>query len=198
MTPAPDTLKLAVGESHVIALQYADGKPCKSRFSGDQIMFSLVDGRKLFVDPYVDERIKALRVGPGQPFEIEKRESFAGNRRTVEVVVRAARRGAGATSEVAAPGPLRGNGSTSHSQPTAPQPVTWADLDAPAKPSPPPLPVNGAGETAGDVLKRAYCEAVDIALYTVECARQKGILVTPLFEDVRAIAFSISGLGGRR
>lgn len=188
---AMETLKLNVGESHVIALQYAEGKPCQSRYSGDQVMYSLSDGRKLFVDPYVAERIKALRVGPGDEFAIAKKESFAGNRRTVEVVVNPLKR-TGAFGH--APVDTIGNDRPSHPTPAPPAPQA-------APPAPPPqAPVNGAGETTADIMARCYCNAVDIALATIACAEKKGLRLTAQFEDVRAMgtALLISETGGRR
>jgi hypothetical protein len=170
-TAAPETLRLQINQPEVIALSQPYGKPCQSRFSGDQLMFTLTDGRKLFVDPYVQDRIKTLGVAPGTPFEIEKQERQQGNRRIVEVVVR----------EVGLPS-------------TAPPAAMAAGRCTPL-PSP---PVNGAGDTAAGILAAAYPEAVRIALAGVEAARQAGLHISPTFEDVRAIAFSISGLGGRR
>jgi hypothetical protein len=196
MTPAPDTLKLAVGESHVIALQYAEGKPCTSRFSGAQIMYSLVDGRKLFVDEYVATRIRALGVGPGDEFSISKQESFAGNRRTVEVVVRPLRR-AGASGAAPATNHVAGNG-FSQSQATVASvqcPVASADASGTGH-----SPVSGAGETHAAIMARCYCSAVDIALATIACAEKKGLRLSAQFEDVRAMgtALLIAETGGRR
>lgn len=193
MNPAPEILKLKAGEPHTIALKYADGKPCQSRFSGDQLLFTLTDGRQLYVEPYVGDRFRAARVQPGVDFQIEKVESFQGTRRTVEIEVRPLRSGALAGLNASAPVTTPPVAETYRTpQPTTP-PV--------APPPPPPLPpiaVNGAGETATDVYEQAFDRAIDVALRGVDRAKAKGLLITPAFEDVRSIAFSISGLGGRR
>jgi hypothetical protein len=49
-------------------------------------------------------------------------------------------------------------------------------------------PVNGAGEDASAILTRCYAQGIEIALRAVETARQKGLMVTPSFEDLRCIS----------
>jgi hypothetical protein len=175
-----ETLKLNIGEPQTIALQYADGKPVQSRFSGDQLMFSLVDGRKWYTEPYVQMKLDAIRVQPGEPFEVEKRESQSGNRRTVQIEVRAL--------------PRRANG-------TAPaRSAVNGGSPTPFNPTAPPPPKNGAGETSADIMARCYHQAIDVALGAVTYAEAKGLRITPCFEDVRCIAATIciNESGGRR
>lgn len=81
-------LKLEVNQPQVISFTSPRGIPCKSKFAGDQIMWTLSDGRRYYGDPYLQERIDALRLQPMQQFEIEKIETFIGNCRDSEVVVR--------------------------------------------------------------------------------------------------------------
>jgi len=164
-----ETLKLKVGEPHVIALQYAEGKPVNSPYSGDQLMFSLADGRKLYVDPYVQMKLDALGIQPGVPFEIEKKELQSGNRRTVQIEVRAVRR----TSAVAA-APAR-------------QSVT-AGSPTPLNPT---VPTNGAGETSADIMARCYRQAIDVSLGAMKYAEERGLRLAPSFEDVRCLAATI-------
>jgi hypothetical protein len=178
MNGAPGTIEkldLKVGSGvHVIALTQPAGKPVSSRFTGDQLMFSLVDGRKMFVDPYVQERINAAGITPGEQFEIEKRESWQGNRRIAEVVVKriVSRE---RPSALAPQGPSHG-------------------LTPPPTPAAPPLapqPVNGAGENSAAILSRCYHQAIDIALAATAYAEMKGLRITPAFEDIRAMAATI-------
>lgn len=175
-----ETLKLNIGEKHVIALQYADGKPVQSRFSGDQLMFSLTDGRKLFTEPYVQMKLDALGVQPGQPFEIEKRESQAGNRRTVQIEVRALQRRADAITSTPARQGVK----------DSPTPFNPTALPL-AAPPPLPAPVNGAGENSAAIMARCYHQAIDVALAAVTYAESKGLRITPSFEDVRCLAATI-------
>lgn len=186
MSSPAGTLKLETGIPHVITVTHPRGLPVKSRFTGDQVMWTLGDGRKLYCDPYVQERMDALHVGPGTPFEIQRVESFAGNRRTVEVVVRPLN-GTATVTAVAAP---RDNRESHHPTPPPPPPAPAAL---------PPAPVNGAGETHAAIMQRCYCAAVDIALATIACAEKKGLRLSAQFEDVRAMgtALLISETGRR-
>ena len=173
-----------------IALKFAEGKPVHSSFTGDQIMFTLSDDRKWFADLYVGQKIAELGVEPGQVFEAYKIETRRGNQRIVTVEVAPMKPVNGAASScqtAAAPSPLQtapamGNGST------------------PPQSTPPPIPVNGAGETGRNQMARCYRDAIDIAQIAVEYAKSKGMLLTPEFADVRALAatLAINECGGRR
>ncbi len=162
---APATIKFELGEPQVLALAYPTGKPVQSRYSGDQLMFTCTDGSRFYVEPYVQARIEAAGIGPNQPFEMCKVQTVEGNRRTVEYKVRAI--------EAAAVRPTVGR-------------VAFA-------PAPPPAaPVNGTGQTDADLYVECFREAVAIALRGVELAKAAGLLISPAFEDVRAIATTIS------
>jgi hypothetical protein len=60
--------------------------------------------------------------------------------------------------------------------------------------------VNGIGETSAAILARCYRDAVDIALTAVAYAKENGLLLTPEFADIRAMAatLAINETGGRR
>lgn len=173
-------LKPQIGEKHVIALSQPYGKPVRSNFGGDQLMFTLVDGRKMFLDPYVQDRIKALGVSPGVPFELEMVEILHGNRRTAEIVVRPVP--ASAPYTPAAPA-QQINVQRESIQHTAPAPQPPATI--------PPAPVNGAGETHAVIMQRCYCAAVDVALAAIACAEKKGLRLTAQFEDIRAMGTAL-------
>jgi hypothetical protein len=183
---ALEPLKLRVGESHVIALAYADGKPVRSQYTGDQLMFTLVDGRKYYAEPYVQQRFDAADVQVGVPFEICKRETFTGNRRVVDVHVRKIE----ASTASLAPASSTDK-KTATPQPSAPP----ANAPAPAAVLP---MMNGAGETAADIMKRHYLTAIDVALVAVEAAQAKGLRITPCFEDIRTMAAVLFIDGARR
>lgn len=183
-------LKLQTNIPEIIALEYGDGRIVQSQYSGDQLMFSLTDGRKMYLPPFMGDKLKQAGIAAGTPFELCRREVSRGNRRTVEYQVRNLD-GAGASNEdvpalapgaqLKAPKPLNGiNGN-------GPVP---APVSAPVVPAPSELR-NGAGETHADLLARAYRQAVDIALGAQEYAKEKGLLITPTFEDVRALAATL-------
>jgi hypothetical protein len=181
-----------------IALKWTDGKEVSSPYSGDQIMYTLTDDRRWFADLYVADQIDALKLEPGEYFNVCKVEQRQGNSRTVRVVVSEIQEAAGAVQgKPAAPfttsgQPPRRDG-LAHS-------TSIASISPTVPSAAPAAKLNGAGETAADQLARCYRDAVDIALATQAYAKEKGLLLTPEFGDVRAMAatLSIAENGGRR
>jgi hypothetical protein len=182
---ANETLKFQAGETYTIALQQLTGKPCTSRFTGDQLLYSLVPSAespwlRMFVEPYVQDRIRSAGIAPGEYFQISKAESFAGNRRVVSMEVRKA----GAVQRTPAPVV------TQAVHTVAPHPTP-----APQAPQPPPLPqmpVNGAGQSHADLYVECFREAVRIAPVLVEIAKGQGFVISPAFDDIRCIATHLS------
>lgn len=183
MNPSPETIKFEIGVPQVHALAYAEGKPTKSRFSGDQLMYTTVAGDRFYVDPYFQDRLRAAGVTAGALIKIEKVENWTGNRRSVDFRIKKV---AGAADV----------------QATAPRVKDTNELPPNATPAtpPPPAPVNGAGENSAAILSRCYHQAIDIALAATAYAETKGLRITPAFEDIRAMAATIciNETGGRR
>src|SRR5215469_8468684 len=67
-------------------LAYADGLRVQGRF-GDQVMYSLTDGRVMYVPPIVRDRLIELGIRQNEPFNICRAERREGNRRFVDWVV---------------------------------------------------------------------------------------------------------------
>lgn len=185
-------------EPQHIALRQTDGKPVSSTFSGDQMMFTLTDGRKWFVDPYVADSIASYSIQAGEMFSAYKVEQRNGNQRTVTVQVRPLGNTASAPAKIT---PAVASTSSTTSAPIAPQirrGETQHNTSTLATPA--PVKMNGAGETSADILSRCYRDALDIALASVEYAKTKGLLLTPEFGDIRQMAATmyINSEGGRR
>ena len=66
-----------------IVLESATGKSVNGQY-GQQVMFSLRDGRKLYAEPQVAQRITEMKLQPGERFTITKREAKAGNSRMIQ------------------------------------------------------------------------------------------------------------------
>ena len=69
-----------------IALKYNDGKEVTGQY-GDQVLYTLTDGRVMYVPPIVKKKIDEFGIGRGELFTITKGEKKNGTRRTVEWVV---------------------------------------------------------------------------------------------------------------
>src|SRR5271157_3268687 len=67
-------------------LAYADGLKVQGRF-GDQVMYSLTDGRVMYVPPIVRDKLVELGIRQNEPFAICRAERREGNRRFVDWVV---------------------------------------------------------------------------------------------------------------
>ncbi len=67
-----DTVTFAPNVPEKVALKYGQPKLVNGRW-GDRCMFSLDDGRIMFVDPDVAESIRTLGIQPHQEFTITKR-----------------------------------------------------------------------------------------------------------------------------
>ena len=69
-----------------VALKYNDGKEVTGQY-GDQVLYTLTDGRVMYVPPIVKKKIDELGIGRGELFTITKAEKKNGTRRTIEWVV---------------------------------------------------------------------------------------------------------------
>jgi len=69
-----------------VALKYNDGKEVTGQY-GDQFLYTLTDGRVMYVPPIVKKKIDELGIGRGDLFTIMKAEKKNGTRRTIEWVI---------------------------------------------------------------------------------------------------------------
>ena len=69
-----------------VALKYNDGKEVTGQY-GDQVLYTLTDGRVMYVPPIVKKKIDELGIGRGELFTITKAEKKNGTRRTIEWLV---------------------------------------------------------------------------------------------------------------
>lgn len=169
-SPPKTKLQLANGIPVTIALQYPTGKVVGSLIPGapNQVYYSLIDGRSMYLPVEVGKQIDALKLTAGEPFTLCKRgpRDWQVERPQVPCV-----------------GPVA-------------QPVErWAENPEITGSTPCQVqrmgPVNGQGEDAGAILGRCYARAIGIALEAVEIARGKGLMVTPSFGDLRCISAAL-------
>jgi len=70
-----------------ITLERPEGTLVQGRY-GDRVMFSLADGRVMYVPPFVANKIQAEGVAAGERFELCKTQVRKGSRRSIEWIVR--------------------------------------------------------------------------------------------------------------
>lgn len=173
VAPLTPRFQTVVGQRYTIALQFANGKQVTSRYNNKvEVMYSLTSGQKAYFPLDVAQAIDSLTLAPGQPFTI-------------------CHLGGGSWDvERAHPQPPQ--------QPPPPPPPPYYPPAAAAEP--PARKMNGAGETASEILLGLYPAAIEVALKAAAMAQAKGLMVSPTFEDVRTIATTlfINQTGGDR
>jgi hypothetical protein len=181
----PARFSLIKGQPTVIALKYPTGKRVSSRFGADQMMYTLTDGRVGYFSLEVAAEIDSLRLAAGEPFEICHHGGVEWSIERVHVSARPANGVAAPQTRAAAEARSR-----------------TAIAESAFRNGAPPAPgkLNGAGEDVPAIMRRCYKAAIEIALEAVQTAQAKGMLLSPSFEDVRAIAATlcITETGGRR
>jgi hypothetical protein len=65
------------------ALKYSDGKDVTGQY-GDQVLYTLSDGRVIYVPSIVKKKIEKAGIARGELFSITKAERKNGTRRTIE------------------------------------------------------------------------------------------------------------------
>ena len=163
-------------------LAYADGLKVQGRF-GDQVMYSLTDGRVMYVPPLVRDKLMELGIRQNLPFAICRAERREGNRRFVDWVVQPDSSAAPAQSATAhgdTPGsPMNGDGGGR----VKPNGNGSGDgKPASARVSP------GTAETA---LRAALTASIDAALAAEQYASARGLSIRFGSEDLRAMALSL-------
>lgn len=70
----------------VVTLAYPDGKKVQGRF-GDQVLYSLADGRVMYVPPFVRDKLIQLGIRKDEPFSICRTAHHDGKRRVIDWTV---------------------------------------------------------------------------------------------------------------
>src|SRR5450759_5630696 len=84
-----EIVKFEINTPVEVALKTAVGERVQGRY-GEQVMYSLLDNRIMYVPPYVEQRFRELAIGAGEPLLLCKREVKEGNRNRTEWSVKRA------------------------------------------------------------------------------------------------------------
>jgi hypothetical protein len=82
----PTTIRFDFNVPVEVALQNNAGITVAGRYS-DRVMYALVDDRRMYVAPYVAQRIAELGIRPGELIQICKRHVITGRRKTVNWLI---------------------------------------------------------------------------------------------------------------
>ena len=178
-----------------VVLAYDDGLEVEGKF-GAQAMYSLEDGRVMYVPLIVQQQIRKLGIRKGQEFYITKSELKSGTRRSIQWIV-----DANDTAEplAAKPEPPPGKAPVNLTPPKAPAAITGPNGEAPgstrtanvaaSNPAVRDQAVNG--HSRQEVLLQSMLAAIHVAMSAERRAADEGWSLRFSSEDVRAIGLSL-------
>jgi len=165
-------------------LAYADGLKVQGRF-GDQVMYSLTDGRVMYVPPIVRDKLLELGIRQNEPFNICRAERREGNLHFVDWIVQphsAASPTPSANSHADAPGlPVNGDSGARF------KPNNNGNGNMGGK----LVGVPASATTAETALRGALMSSIDAALAAEQYASAHGLSIRFGSEDLRAMALSL-------
>ena len=163
-------------------LAYADGLKVQGRF-GDQVMYSLTDGRVMYVPPVVRDKLVELGIRQHEPFAICRAERSEGNRRFVDWIVQPE---GSAVATQSATANSDAHGSPVHGDNGA---RVRANGNGNGNGKPASTPANP--RTAETALRAALTASIDAALAAEQYASAHGLSIRFGSEDLRAMALSL-------
>jgi hypothetical protein len=195
-----------------VALKFDGGRDVDGRY-GPQVLYTLTDGRLMYLEPKAAHRIDELKIRVGEPFSICKREIKNGQKRTVEWEVnRLEPVPATARLEIVAPDGGKERSATKSTLRAANEPGRAAqptNRRAAAAPTlnKPELAVNGGAATTLESQLRASLPGIaklEYALKTAIAAAAEaeqfghaiGYVVRFAPQDIRAMAITVFGKNG--
>jgi len=176
-----DKVQFRTNVAAEVALKYGDGKDVAGQY-GDQVLYTLTDGRVMYVPPIVRKQIQDFGIARGELFTITKTEKKNGTRRTIEWIVSTNGR---AADQPARARPTVNNRAARSGSDGVPGSTTGSRSSVAEE-------QRGAVASGGQqLLLQAFTAAVDVAAETERYAGAHGISLQFTSEDVRQIGLSI-------
>jgi hypothetical protein len=187
-----ETLKLQPNRPEVIALAFQSGKSFTSTLTGDeQVMFTLMGEKRLYVDLPVAQSIEQLSLGKGEPFEITKCVDRAKKvSYEVRYLATEAQPPAGPTFEQHLRAGLVTQPPARTSVQTRPNGTASQEGVHPEQQQQHSSPAPAATNHVGGKLMSCFMSAIDAIAEAQTYATRKGLGITFTAEDVRAAAIS--------
>lgn len=170
-----EKLVLQPNVPEVIALQFTQGKTVPSIYGGPEVMFTLADGRVMFLKPAEAEKIYEAGVAARKPFEAMRKKLAGG---AIDFVVRTQNDAAAASSRDAA--------ARTTTMPAKELPSQNSNGNSPA----PPPPTTQA-TPASRRMMGALIAAIDAITEAQIYAKRRGLELELIGEDVRCLASTI-------
>src|SRR5664279_3314799 len=96
-----EIVKFEINTPVEVALKTEVGERVQGRY-GEQVMYSLLDNRIMYVPPYVEQRFRELAIGAGEPLLLCKQQTKDGNRNRTQWSVKRAPTQTTPANEIAA------------------------------------------------------------------------------------------------
>ena len=178
-----EVVRFAVDTPVEVSLRFETGKHVEGRY-GDQVMYSLLDNRVMYVPPYVEQRIRELAIAAGEPLQLCKQAKTDGNRKWIEwSVMRAPQQPHPSGNETAAADPEPSKAQNHRNGNTNGKPDSSAEKALARVPD----QITGAGITA---MELALNGAAEIAHRVEGRAAAKNYSLRFSAEDIRAIGLT--------
>ena len=171
-----DKLRLETNKPQIIALKYTAGKEVPGNF-GDQMLFTLTDGRIWYAPLFVAEKVDALQLGRNEPFQVCKTEVFRQGQKPL-TVYEIERAETALTTQP--PAPQRKPAPTAA---TGDQVTTQQNQGT--------SPALRAFSPAAKTYMLAFADALDIAHEVAPYAKKRGIELEFSCESIRAMATTL-------
>jgi hypothetical protein len=202
-------LRFSTNVPEEVALRFPEGKQVSSKIEGgaDQMMYSLADGRVMYVPLHVADQIRELRIGPGERFNLGKFEVKEGNRRFIRWQL--GRVDPDPRWQQPAPSGPNGSGTAASSRAAKPgeEAPAPASANTPAQTNTPTNgigtakpPVNGNGHAVHNGipcwdpkadLRHCYEDAIEVLVAAGDIAAGKGLPVQFTGDDLRQVAATL-------
>ena len=154
----------------------------QGRFA-DQVMYSLTDGRVMYVRPLVRDKLVELGMRQNEPFNICRAERREGDRRFVDWVVQ--------PSESALPAPSANARRDAPESPTNGDGCAGTKSDRNGDGNGKPAAAVNAASTGESASRAALMSSIDVALVAEQYASAHGLSVRFGSADLRAMALSV-------
>jgi hypothetical protein len=183
-----EVVRFAIDTPVEVALRFETGKHVEGRY-GDQVMYSLLDNRVMYVPPYVEQRLRELAVAAGEPLHLCKQAKTDGNKKWVEWSVRRAPqqpRPSANERAAADPGPAKAQNHANGNTNSKPNGNVNGSVEKAVAVIPPNI--TGTGITA---MELALNGAAEIAQRVEGRAAARSYSLRFSNEDIRALAVTI-------
>lgn len=182
-----ETIKFETNVPQIVSLAFSEGKPVMSSFTGEQLMFSTVDGKRFYVPPIVGDKLREHGVTARVPIELCKKQVG----RSIEWQIKTHNANAASAVSDTAPTVCTAKHTASPAYPNSyieQERAAMASRIVAAQPLPATTPGSRDFSPRAKRMMAAMLDAVDVVIETERYLECRGGECQAEFESIRAIA----------